>query len=139
MANKTINQKPPGSFYDNNGRWAWKVKLPGDKGTRADTEHFTAQTYGRAITRAIKRINAARKAHKPPMQDLLQSWSPNQLRHAKATENRAKYGRNIAALLLGHAPGSGATDIYTRQAIKDEEREKAKQELREAVKGLPQE
>ena len=106
-------------------------------------EKFTKDAYPRAISRAIKTINKSRRAENILRERqgleqlrLISHWSPRQLRHAKATENRALAGKAIAAILLGHAPNSQATDAYTWQVIKDEAREKAKQEVREAAKKI---
>jgi len=76
-------------------------------------------------------VNADRKAKEQPP---ITPWSPNQLRHAAATENRALVSREIAAIILGHAKGSNATDVYSWRAAKEEAKRKAKEELRTAAK-----
>jgi len=59
---------------------------------------YTVDSYRRAITRACEKSN-------------IPVWSPNQLRHAAATEARAKYGLDAAQLRLGHKHAS-TTEIY---------------------------
>jgi integrase len=53
-------------------------------------ERYTTLTYGRAIARAAKRAG-------------VESWSPNQLRHAAATRLRLTKGLETSGACLGHA------------------------------------
>ena len=111
-----------------------KIK-PGDK--------FSKNAYPRAVKRAIQTANKEIKKNNiaradeglEPLQ-LISHWSPRQLRHAKATENRALAGQAIAAILLGHTKGSKATNAYTHMAFLDDERAKAAREVREAAKQI---
>lgn len=57
---------------------------------RALGERYTAGTYRQAIHRACSRAGVPK-------------WSPNQLRHAAATEARREGGLEAAQVLLGHA------------------------------------
>ncbi len=43
-------------------------------------------------------------------------WSPNQIRHAFATETRAKYGLEAAQVLLGHATAN-ITQVYAERDL----------------------
>jgi len=48
-------------------------------------------------------------------------WSPNQLRHAAATEFRSKFGLEVAQVILGHA-SADVTQVYAeRDLAKDAE------------------
>ena len=136
-ARKTANRKTPlscGNKPGTNVKANPKIQ-PG--------ESFSRYSYPQAIKRAIAAVNKSRKVENMMRErdglepiPLMDHWAPRQLRHAKATENRALAGKAIAAILLGHAPNSQATDAYTWQVIKDEAREKAKQEVREAAKKI---
>ena len=44
----------------------------------------------------------------------MEHWSPNQLRHTRATEVRAQFGLDGAASILGHAQ-IGVTQVYAEQ------------------------
>lgn len=81
-------------------------------------EKYSTRAYETAIDRA------AAKAGVPP-------WSPNQLRHAFATETEGSLNREAARILLGHSHQS-TTDIYV-----DENIEKIKEAARafEKAKG----
>lgn len=69
----------------------------------------TAKRYTKdALCRAIAR--AAKRAGVP-------SWSPNQLRHAAATEIREKLGLEVARIVLGHSSTS-TTEIYAEIAAR---------------------
>jgi integrase len=46
-------------------------------------------------------------------------WSPNQLRHARATDLRRRYGIDTAQTILGHRLGSHITEVYAEGAIAD--------------------
>jgi integrase len=68
------------------------------KGTSQYNDHYTKDAYGTAIERACDRAGVPR-------------WSPNQLRHTRATEVNAKLGIEAARILLGHSD-SETTKIY---------------------------
>ena len=65
-------------------------------------EHFDTVTYGQAIRHACDRLGIER-------------WSPNQLRHARATELRREFGLDAAGAVLGHARVE-TTQIYAERA-----------------------
>jgi integrase len=62
---------------------------------------YTTGAYARAIRYAAKRAN-------------VEPWAPNQLRHSRATEVRAKYGIEAASSVLGHS-GLEVTQVYAEQ------------------------
>lgn len=66
---------------------------------------YRADSYSKAVTRAC------RKAGVP-------EWSPNQLRHACATDLAERFDDHTAASVLGHAAGSTATRVYVEQALR---------------------
>ena len=80
----------PGSRAKTKGK---RKRLPGIQ--------YDTQSYARAIKRA------AEKAGVP-------HWSPNQLRHTKATEVRSQFGLDAAASILGHAQVQ-VTQVYAEQ------------------------
>jgi integrase len=80
---------------------------------RAPGQRYTPSTYAQAIGDAIAAANRARacehcKTKKPEDRceackaKAVPHWAPNQLRHAKATEIRRKYGIDAARVVLGH-------------------------------------
>ena len=89
---------------------------------RAPGSHYTNQGYGKAVEKAVVRQNrdAARhdvpEGHHGPNLPRLPHWSPNQLRHAYATEIRKKYGLEAAQVLLGHARAD-VTQVYAERDL----------------------
>ena len=69
---------------------------------------YDVNSYRRAITRAAKKAEATK-------------WAPNQLRHSRATEIRAKYGLEGAQVVLGHDKAD-VTQIYAERDNKLAER-----------------
>ena len=65
---------------------------------RRPKDHYTKDSYARAIARARK------KAGVP-------TWHPHQLRHTAATELRKRYGLEVARAVLGQKSGA-VTEIY---------------------------
>jgi len=76
-------------------------------------EHYTTQTYGRAIRRACERFNAICDKEERPG-DNIESWSPGQLRHTAATFIRQQCGAEVARVILGHSNLS-TTEIYAER------------------------
>lgn len=68
---------------------------------RNPASRYSPNTYRNAITRAIKRANAARASQPSPL-DPLPHWHPHQLRHTRGTEVRAHAGAEAARASLGH-------------------------------------
>ncbi len=70
-------------------------------------ERWTREAYTRAINRACARAG-------------VESWAPNRLRHAFATEVRRAFGVDAARAVLGHSTGAKITDRYSFEAAIDE-------------------
>lgn len=68
---------------------------------RAPGEIYTTASYGRAIARACKAAGIA-------------VWSPNQLRHSRATDLRRLFGIEAAGVVLGHSKIS-TTEHYAER------------------------
>ena len=68
---------------------------------RAPGEHYTSNSYRRAIQRACR--NAG-----------LSVWKPNQIRHTVATEIRQRFGLEAAQVTLGHAEAN-VTQVYAER------------------------
>lgn len=97
-------------------------KSPGDA--------YTVDSYRRAIHNACdkafvhpdlgnvpaRKLPAAERAQLKQWQSE-RRWSPNQLRHAAATEVRREYGLEAAQIFLGHAEAS-VTQIYAERDLK---------------------
>lgn len=92
---------------------------------RGPGQHYTATSYRKAIHRACDlafpppaeltdeaAILAWKKTHR---------WSPNQIRHTRATEIRSSHGLEAASVSLGHKH-MNTTEIY---ALADREKAKA--------------
>ena len=80
---------------------------------RQPAGRYTVASYRRAIQRACEAAKII-------------PWSPNQLRHAAATEARKKFGLDAAQAVLGHGRAS-TTEIYA---------EVSQQKLREFVREM---
>ena len=75
------------------------------KGTapkRQPGEKYTTQSYGKAIVRACKANG-------------IPHWTPNQLRHTRATMLRKTYGLDVAGSVLGHSH-LDVTQVYAQQS-----------------------
>lgn len=70
---------------------------------RTVTDHYTKDTYHRAVKRACVKANVPH-------------WHPNQLRHGVATEVREKFGIEAAGAVLGHAH-LNTTEIYAQTSL----------------------
>lgn len=86
---------------------------------RTAGEHYTVESYRRAIHRAADKADA--KPHEANAdlsaeQRIIPRWSPNRLRHSAATEIRARYGLEAAATVLGHAKAD-VTQIYAERDL----------------------
>ncbi len=71
------------------------------KSQRAAGKSYDTCSYGRAISRAAKKAG-------------VEHWSPNQLRHTRATQIRKEFGLDAAASTLGHSDVS-VTQVYAEQ------------------------
>ena len=77
-----------------------KRRLREDSCGRAG-ERYTTHSYRRAVQRACARAG-------------VQVWSPNQLRHSRATEITERYGLEAAQVSLGHA-SADITQVYAER------------------------
>ena len=70
-------------------------------------DHYTADTYRRAIQYTINRANRAIKADAKARgidrPDLIPVWTPHQLRHSAATRFKREFGLEAARAMLGHS------------------------------------
>lgn len=86
---------------------------------RAPGEHYTVESYRRAIHRAADKADAKAHAENPEIEAdkrIIPRWSPNRLRHSAATDIRARYGLEAAATVLGHAKAD-VTQIYAERDL----------------------
>jgi integrase len=83
-AAKSASRKTPKGY--GNGPGTNRAKNP----KRKPGERYTSLSYARAIRRICE--SAA-----------IDHWSPNQLRHTRGTDVRAKYGVEAASAILGHS------------------------------------
>lgn len=72
---------------------------------------YRSSAYYRAVTRAIERVNEYRQKNDLPLVPL---WSPHQIRHAKGTLVRERFGVEGAQSVLGHS-SLEATQIYAQR------------------------
>ena len=86
---------------------AWSVVMdsPADRARQPRAsrrgDSYTTSSYRRAIVRACKRAG-------------IPQWTPNRLRHSRATELRRKYGLEAAQTVLGHAQAD-VTQVYAER------------------------
>jgi integrase len=85
---------------------------------RRAKDHYTKDSYARAIRRGIDKANKAiledAKEFQIDTPTLLAYWAPNRLRHARATEVRRTYGLEAAQVILGHAKAD-VTQVYAER------------------------
>jgi integrase len=78
---------------------------------------YDTQSYGRSIAYACGKAFPVPPCLTEQQQKQWKSdhtWSPNQLRHSRATELRKLYGIEAASLILGHA-GLEVTQVYAER------------------------
>ena len=107
------------------------ARYPKRNGQRRPGDRYDANTYARAIARAceiafeipdeLRKIPADLPAAERDKRKQLATdwrakhcWSPNQLRHTRATRIREKYGIEAAATVLGHSDPR-VTEIYAER------------------------
>src|SRR5690606_28197368 len=86
--------------------------------SRIMTDSYEKHTYSRCIARAIARANraeakAAQKEGRTP--ELIERWTPNALRHARATELRRLHGIEAARVCQGHSDANLTAAVYAEQ------------------------
>ena len=80
---------------------------------------YCVMNYRRAIQRAADRANVEAHRERPDVpagERLVPKWSPNQLRHALATEVRREHGLEAAQVALGHARAD-VTQVYAERDL----------------------
>jgi integrase len=87
-----------------------RKRKPKRNGRRRPRDRYDTASYRHAITRAVVALNAER-LREDPAAAKIEDWSPNQLRHAAATEIRKKFGLEAAQVVLGHATAD-ITQVY---------------------------
>jgi integrase len=85
-------------------------RRPKRRPKRSPGDRYAIEAYNRAIARAVMLANEKRK----PEEGIIPTWSPNQLRHASATEIRRMYGIEAASTVLGHA-NLQVSEIYAEK------------------------
>ena len=95
----------------NSNRVAQPKRRPGNR--------YTTSSYRRAIHRACDRVFPASEGVVGEEHKLWQRrhrWSPNQLRHAAATDIRRIFGLEAAQVMLGHS-AADVTQIYAERDL----------------------
>ncbi|HCS54020.1 tyrosine-type recombinase/integrase [uncultured Rubinisphaera sp.] len=80
---------------------------------RPKRERYDVDSYRRAITYAISKLNRQREADG---KDLIPQWYPLQLRHSRATEIRKDFGIEAAQVSLGHSHAD-VTQVYAERNL----------------------
>jgi hypothetical protein len=92
---------------------------------RTAGDRYTPASYRRAIERAIDQMNKDRrdealratKATGVKVEPvLLSNWTPNQLRHAAATDIRRQFGLEAVQVVLGHAHAA-VSEVYAERDL----------------------
>jgi integrase len=81
---------------------------------RAPGDFYSTGSYRRAIHRACDLADKLAHKQQPDIatdKRMIPRWSPNQLRHAKATEIRKDFGLEAAQVVLGHRMAN-VTQVY---------------------------
>jgi integrase len=73
-------------------------------------ERYFTDSLDQALSHGLDRLQASLGEATP-----IERWHPHQLRHARATLTKEKYGRDGAQAILGNT--KEATDIYTAQVL----------------------
>jgi len=80
---------------------------------------YTTDSYRRAIHRAVDAANKQRQTNAEAQgleYEPIPQWSPNQLRHAAATELRRRFGIEASRVVLGHSEVE-TTQIYAERDL----------------------
>ena len=91
---KRLNRKKPLKYEKR------QTKTTSTIGGKTVKDHYTTDSYRRAIARACKVAG-------------VEKWGPNRLRHARATEIRELFGLEGAQLFLGHKTAA-ITQTYAK-------------------------
>ena len=109
------NRKTPIYPCELRAREKRKLKARGRKSRRPKGNHYTPDSYRRAIEYGVTRSNRERKKADPEAGSI-PKWSPYQLRHSFATNIRRDYGVEAAQLGLGHAR-TNIVDVYAEKNL----------------------
>lgn len=90
-----------------------RARKPKANGRRRPRDFYDTVSYRHAIVRAVAALNAERQ-EKNPAAETIEDWSPNQLRHAAATEIRKRFGLEAAQVILGHTHAD-ITQVYAER------------------------
>lgn len=82
---------------------------------RTKGDHYSPDSYRRAVTYGIKKSNSARSKISADFIKVI-NWTPYQLRHTFATKVRRSHGVEAAQLGLGHAR-TNIVDIYAEKNL----------------------
>ena len=82
---------------------------------RTKGNHYSPDSYRRAVTYGIKKSNSARSKISADFIKVI-NWTPYQLRHTFATKVRRSHGVEAAQLGLGHAR-TNIVDIYAEKNL----------------------
>jgi integrase len=97
-----------------------KARRPKAKRRRAPSDRYDTRSYRRAIARACRKADRAAHAKDntiPVEQVIVPAWSPNRLRHNRATELR-RHGLDLAKTILGHSKVE-TTLIYAEKDLEN--------------------
>jgi integrase len=90
-----------------------RKRRPKKSPLRAKRQRYDTDSYRRAITYTIQRINRDRKKQELPV---IPYWCPLQLRHNRGTELRRSYGIEAAQVFLGHEHAD-VTQVYAERDL----------------------
>jgi integrase len=101
-----------------------RARQPKARRRRAPKGRYDVAAYRRAITRACAKADAAARTEAlktdpsiPADKVFVPPWSPNRLRHARATELRRVAGLDVTKTVLGHSKVE-TTQIYAEKDLK---------------------
>lgn len=111
-------RKPDEPFFSPQDTWKERARRLGVKESRNRNigNSYNRYSYNENIHRTIERANAEMKAAGRPESDLIEPWTPYQLRHAAATFLSLLMDENAAATALGHS-STKTTRIYDHSAV----------------------
>jgi hypothetical protein len=90
-----------------------KTAAKARKPKRPKRERYDVDSYRRAITYAIDKLNRQRTKDGV---EVIPKWYPLQLRHSRGTEIRKKFGIEAAQVSLGHAHAD-VTQVYAERNL----------------------
>ena len=112
-------KKPDEPLFSPRDAWLERAERLGYKTPQQQPNYnnfYTKDSYSTNIARTIKRVNDRMRKEGRPESNLIQHWSPYQLRHATATFLSLLMSRDDAATALGHA-STNTTQIYDHSEV----------------------